>query len=182
MLELVSFIAGSLLLAWVSRASLRFPRSHGFSRFIAWELMLVLVVLNMDGWYDAPLTSTQLVCGILMAASLFLFVASYLALLQFGKQDDMRSDAPLLKFEKTTALVTHGIYALIRHPMYSSLLLLDWGLFFKKISWFSGGIALLACVFLVLAALAEEKENLEYFGESYRNYMDRTRRFLPFLL
>lgn len=182
MLELVSFIAGTMLLAWVSRASLRAPESHGFFRFIAWELMLVLVVLNIDGWYDAPLTLTQLICGFLMAASLFLVVVSYLALLQFGKQDRSRNDGPLLGFEKTTALVSNGIYAWIRHPMYSSLILLDWGLFFKKISWLSGGIALLAFVFLILATLAEERENLNYFGEQYRDYMDRTRRYLPFLV
>ena len=42
-----------------------------------------------------------------------------------------RPDAQLMAFERTTKLVTSGIYKYIRHPLYSSLLLLAWGAFFK---------------------------------------------------
>jgi protein-S-isoprenylcysteine O-methyltransferase Ste14 len=49
-------------------------------------------------------------------------------------------------------------------------------------SWLSGGIALLACIFLVIATLAEESENIRYFGANYREYMKRTVRYVPFLL
>jgi protein-S-isoprenylcysteine O-methyltransferase Ste14 len=182
MLEWVSFIAGTVFLAYISRASLRIARSHGYFRFIAWELMLMLFVQNLDGWYGAPRTLDQIVCGILMGISLLLFIASYESLRQFGKQDHTRNDAPLLHFEKTTVLITHGIYRFIRHPMYSSLIFLDWGLFFKRMSWLSGGIALLACIFLVIATLAEESENIRYFGANYREYMKRTVRYVPFLL
>lgn len=182
MLEWFAFFAGTGFLSYVSRASLHAPKSHGFYRFFAWELMLVLVVLNMDGWYSAPLTSDQVICGILMATSLLLVIISYDSLRQHGKQDDSRNDAPLLQFEKTTELVTRGIYRFIRHPMYASLIFLDWGLFFKRMSWLSGGIALVACAFLLLAALAEERENVRFFGQRYADYMKRTKRFLPFVV
>lgn len=182
MLEWLAFSAGTAFLAYVSRASLRMPKSHGFFRFFAWELMLVLIVLNLDGWYSAPLTLDQVVCGVLMGISLLLVVASYDTLRQHGKQDDARSETHLLQFERTTALVTHGIYRFIRHPMYSSLIFLDWGLFFKHMSWLSAGIALLACIFLVISALAEERENIHYFGAKYQDYMHRSKRFVPFLL
>ncbi|MDP1634208.1 MAG: isoprenylcysteine carboxylmethyltransferase family protein [Gallionellaceae bacterium] len=182
MLEMASFIGGTAILAFISRASLRVPESHGFYRFLAWELMLVLVVMNLDGWYDAPPSLTQTICGILMGASLLLAITSYLTLHQFGQQDDGRNDTPLLRFEKTTMLVEHGIYRHIRHPMYSSLILLDWGLFFKQPTWLSGGIATIACILMVIAALAEEKENVRYFGEQYREYMTRTLRFMPFFI
>jgi protein-S-isoprenylcysteine O-methyltransferase Ste14 len=182
MLEWGSFIGVTAVLAYISRKSLRVPESHGFSRFLAWELMLAMVVMNMDGWYDAPPSLTQTICGILMGASLLLAIASYLALHLFGQQDDGRDDVPLLKFEKTTVLVEHGLYRYIRHPMYSSLILLDWGLFFKQPTWLSGGIASIACILMVIAALAEEKENVRYFGEQYREYMNRTLRFVPFFI
>jgi len=182
MLKLVTLIAGTAVLAFVSRASLRVPRSHGFYRFFAWELMLVLIILNPDGWYGAPLTLDQIVCVILMNISLLLIIVGYLSLRQFGKQDENRNDAPLLRFEKTTVLVTHGIFRYIRHPMYSSLIFLNWGLFFHHISWPSGVIAFIACVFLVITAFAEESENIRYFGAQYQNYMKRTRLFVPFLL
>jgi protein-S-isoprenylcysteine O-methyltransferase Ste14 len=182
MLKLLTLIAASVVLAFVSRASLREPGSHGFYRFFAWELVLVLVILNADGWFGTPLTADQIVGGILMNISLLLVVIGYLSLRQFGKQDETRDDAPLLRFEKTTVLVTHGIYRYIRHPMYSSLIFLCWGLFFSHISWLSGIVALTASVFLVITALAEESENIRYFGAPYRKYMKLTKLFVPFLL
>jgi Isoprenylcysteine carboxyl methyltransferase (ICMT) family. len=182
MLQLVTLIAGTAVLAFVSRASLRVPRSHGFYRFFAWELMLVLIVLNTNGWYGAPLTLDQIVCQILMNISLLLVIIGYLSLRQFGEQDENRNDAPLLLFEKTTVLVTRGIYRYIRHPMYSSLIFLTWGLFFNDMSWLSGIIAFIACVFLVITAFAEESENIRYFGAQYQKYMKCTKLFVPFLL
>jgi len=182
MLEWPVFIVGTAFLTYVSRASLRMPRTHGFFRFFAWELMLILIVLNLDGWYSAPLTLDQVVCGILMAISLLLIIASFNTLRQHGKPNDSRNDESLLRFEKTTALVTHGIYRFIRHPMYSSLIFLDFGLFFKRISWLNTGIALAACLLLMIAALVEEHENIRFFGAKYREYMLRSKRFVPFLL
>jgi protein-S-isoprenylcysteine O-methyltransferase Ste14 len=181
-LKLVTLIAGTAVLAFVSRASLRVPRSHGFYRFFAWELMLVLIVLNTDDWFGAPLTLDQIVGAILMNISLLLVIIGYLSLRQFGEQDENRNDAPLLRFEKTTVLVTHGIYRYIRHPMYSSLIFLNWGLFFNHMSWLSGIIAFIACVLLVITAFAEESENIRYFGAQYQKYMKRTKLFVPFLL
>jgi protein-S-isoprenylcysteine O-methyltransferase Ste14 len=182
MLKLLTLIAGTAVLALVSRASLRVPGSHGFYRFFAWELMLVLIVLNTDGWYDAPFTLDQIVGEILMNISLPLVIIAYLSLRRFGEQDENRNDAPLLRFEKTTVLVTNGIYRYIRHPMYSSLIFLNWGLFFNHISWLSGIIAFVACGFLVTTAFAEENENIRYFGAQYQKYMKCTKLFVPFLL
>jgi len=182
MLEWIAFIAGTALLSYISRASLRNPKSHGFYRFIAWEWMLLLVVYNLDGWYDAPLTWNQAVSGILMGISLLLFVTSYATLRLFGQPNRNRKDASLLVFEKTTVLISHGIYRYIRHPMYSSLLFLDWGFFFKQMSWLSGSAALIATFFLVLASLVEEQESIRYFGARYRAYMKSNKRYLPFLL
>lgn len=182
MLEWIAFIAGTAVLAYISRASLRVPSSHGFYRFIAWEWMLFLVVYNIDGWYSAPLTLDQAISGMLMGTSLLLVILSYTTLRQFGQQDDERNEVPLLQFERTTVLVTHGIYRQLRHPMYSSLIFLDLGLFFKQMAWLSGIAALIAFLFLVIAALVEEKENIRFFGTQYQEYMKGTKRFIPYLI
>ena len=61
-----------------------------------------------------------------------------------GKPARQRAGEPqLLGFEKTTALVTSGIYAYIRHPLYSSLLLLAWGVFFKAPGWAGAALAII---------------------------------------
>ena len=79
----------------------------------------------------------------------------------------------------TTALVTTGIYAHIRHPLYASLLLLAAGAWLKDIGWASTGLAVAAWVATVATALAEEGELRRQFGEAYEVYSRRTRRFLP---
>jgi protein-S-isoprenylcysteine O-methyltransferase Ste14 len=65
--------------------------------------------------------------------------------------------------------------------MYSSLLFLTWGVFFKNPSWLSGIFALAATVFLVATAKAEEVEDIRFFGTSYQDYIKKTKMFIPFL-
>ncbi len=182
MLEWPFFIAGTVVLAYLSRASLRAPKSHGFFRFFAWELMLILLAMSHGRWGNTVSTPDQIASVVMMNISLLLVFSGYLSLFMFGKHDANRDDACLLLIEKTTRLVTRGLYRYIRHPIYSSLLFLDWGLFFKEMSWLSAGISFLASIFLLLASRAEENENIDYFGSQYQKYMASTKLFIPFLL
>jgi len=180
--KVVVFIVVTLLLAFVSRASLRKPGSHGFYRFFAWECMLGLFVLNMQAWYVDMDSTHQTISGLLFVFSFLLFIFGIALLQRPGKPDSKRDDEPLLEFEKTTILVTTGIYRHIRHPMYVSLIFLCWGTFFKQPSLVGGVLALSASGLLVVTARAEEIENIRYFGEEYQKYMKRTKMFVPFIL
>lgn len=182
MLKWFTFIAGTAVLAYISRASFRVPKSHGYYRFFAWELILILIVLSLNDWDGPVRTPNEIASEVLMNISLILVILGYLSLFLFGQHNAKRNDAPLLLIEKTTMLVTSGLYRYIRHPIYSSLIFLDFRLFFKEISWLNGCIALVACVFLLLTSIAEENENLDYFGSQYRQYMARTKLFIPFFL
>ena len=84
-------------------------------------------------------------------------------------------------FEKTTALITTGIYAYIRHPLYSSLLLLAWGIYFKAPSLPGVLLAVVTTTFLSATARADEGECIQFFGTEYQDYMQKTKRFIPFL-
>ena len=180
-LTIAVFIVCSLGFAWVSRASLAAPRSHGFYRFFAWEAILALVLMNLDDWFKEPLSWHQIISWPLLCFSAYLVIDAILRLRQMGKQDTSRSDAPMLEFEKTTHLVTTGVYRYIRHPLYSSLLFLAWGVFFKAPSLAGAILAGAVSGFLVVTARIEEVENIRYFGEAYREYMKMTRRFIPYL-
>jgi protein-S-isoprenylcysteine O-methyltransferase Ste14 len=184
--EAIVFVVITLALALVSRNSLLKPGVHGFAhgfyRFFAWECMLGLFVLNMDVWDVEPDSPRQLIAGTLFFCSLLLVVSSVALLHWMGKRDARRDDVPMLAFEKTTALVTNGIYRYIRHPMYGSLLLLCWGFFFKQPSFAGSALAVIASIFLMATSRVEEKENLSYFGEDYQEYMKRTKMFVPFIL
>jgi protein-S-isoprenylcysteine O-methyltransferase Ste14 len=182
MLEVIIFALATVGIIYVSRASLCVPGAHGFYRFFAWESLLILLVLNMRRWFDEPFSPHQIVSWVLLVISLFLVVQGAVLLRRMGRPDDTRDDTPMIGLEKTTVLVTEGIYRYIRHPLYSSLFFLGWGIFFKLPSWAGGILALVASIFLVLTARVEEGENIRYFGETYQEYMKKTKMFVPFLL
>ncbi len=186
MLRVIIFAILSAVLAYVSRASLKVPRSHGFYRFFAWECILALFFLNfidVRQWFADPFSVRQLISWFLLMACFVPGVYGVHALRTRGKPDARRPhDAPLIWIEKTTQLVTTGVFKYIRHPLYSSLLLLAWGVFFKHPSWVAGGVVLGATAFLLATAKVEEVENVRYFGAAYRPYMQHTKMFIPFVL
>jgi protein-S-isoprenylcysteine O-methyltransferase Ste14 len=98
-----------------------------------------------------------------------------------GKPDSSRSDSLLIGVEKTTKLVTTGVYRHIRHPIYSSGLYVALGVFFKHTTWLSFCLTLITVFFLTMTARMEEAENIRYFGSAYQDYMKKTRMFVPFL-
>jgi protein-S-isoprenylcysteine O-methyltransferase Ste14 len=66
--------------------------------------------------------------------------------------------------------------------MYGSLLFLVWGILLRRVEVGLVAVAAAATVAGVLAAWIEEAENLAYFGEPYRRYARKTKRFIPFLI
>ena len=175
------FVLGSVALGWVSRQNLLKVHQHGFYRFLAWETILIAFIINVEYWFVDPLSPSQLVAWILLVASLVVIIVAIRAFRKLGEIDSDRSDPGLVGIEKTTKLVTTGIYGYIRHPFYASLLLLSWGIFFKNITLISILLAFLASIFLYLTAKIEERENVAFFGKPYEAYMARTRMFIPYL-
>jgi protein-S-isoprenylcysteine O-methyltransferase Ste14 len=180
--KLISFLLGTGCLVYLSRASLVTPYSHGFYRFLAWEAILGLALLNFDVWFRNPLSWHQLISWPLLVISALLVIVGVRLLKQRGVPDAERDDVPLVAFEKTTSLVTTGVYGYIRHPLYSSLLFLAWGIFFKNPSWLGVLLAAAATLSLFVTARVEEAENVCFFGDPYRAYMEQTKMFIPFLL
>jgi protein-S-isoprenylcysteine O-methyltransferase Ste14 len=182
MWKLIVFFTVTGLLIYISRASLRHPGSHGFYRFFAWECILLLFLLNVEVWFLDPFSWHQLIAWTFLLASLVPLTFGVRSLRGRGQPTSERpGDPSLLAFEKTTALVTSGIYAYLRHPLYSSLLLLAWGIFFKAPSLPGGSLALVATAFLIATARADEQECIQFFGTEYQEYMQKTKRFIPFL-
>jgi protein-S-isoprenylcysteine O-methyltransferase Ste14 len=181
--KFIIFIFASAGMAYVSRASLRAPRSHGFSRFFAWESILAQFLLNVNDWFRDPFSAHQIASWLMLILSAFLVVHGIHLLRKIGKPDSRRDeDGPTISFEKTTALIQVGAFKYIRHPLYSSLLFLAWGVFFKAPSWMGGVLALSATAFLAATAKAEEAENIRFFGPAYQAYIKDTKMFIPFLL
>ena len=74
--------------------------------------------------------------------------------------------------------VTKGVYRISRHPIYLSGFLLYVGIGIACASWV---LLLLAVAWIVLwhvVVPAEERFLLEKYGDAYREYMDRTSRWI----
>jgi protein-S-isoprenylcysteine O-methyltransferase Ste14 len=138
MLHFIAFVLLSAVLAYISRGSLRAPRSHGFYRFFAWEFILGLILANLEAWFVNPGAWHQVISWVLLCLSLAPLFFGVRALRSRGKPVKERAgEENLLAFEKTSMLVTTGIYHYIRHPLYCSLLLLAGVSFLKRPAWWA---------------------------------------------
>jgi protein-S-isoprenylcysteine O-methyltransferase Ste14 len=176
----IVFVALSIILIVVSWKSLQDPHSHGFYRFFAWECILLLFMVNVKYWFKNPFAWYQLIAWILLFASLIPLGFGVHSLRTRGKPVRQREgDSSLYAFEKTTALVTTGIYKYIRHPLYSSLLFLAWGIYFKHLSLMGIALVSVTTAFLFATAKADEAECIQFFGAQYNEYMKHTKMFIP---
>jgi len=176
----IVFVLLSIILIAISWKSLQKPYSHGFYRFFAWECILGLFLINVKFWFHKPFSWNQIIAWILLIICLVPLILGIHDLRKLGKPTDYREgDTSLLAFEKTTVLVTSGIYHFVRHPLYSSLFLLVWGVFFKQPSWTGIILASISTILLVYTAKADEAECVRFFGDQYIDYMKHTKMFIP---
>ena len=180
--NLIIFGILSLPIIAISRRTLFNPRSHGFYRFFSWECIIWLLVSDYKFWFDDPFSLNQILSWILLFVSIYLVVAGVIRLKKAGRQDVGRDEKTLFPFEKTSAMVDTGIFKYIRHPLYSSLIFLTWGIFLKNINGQLFLVAMGSTVFLYATAVFDEKECIQFFGNQYREYMKRSKRFIPFLI
>ena len=105
-----------------------------------------------------------------MGAGILIFIAGTRAL---GK-----SLTPFPEPLAGTPLIQHGIYGWIRHPLYTSLMLIALGWAFVWQSW----PALVATGVLILFFDAKAKREERFLQDKFPGYADyqkRVRRFIP---
>jgi len=107
-------------------------------------------------------------------ASLWLFWRSHADL---GRNFSIK-----LVIREKHALVTTGVYRLIRHPMYASALLWSLGQALLLPNWATAVAGMVGfCVLYCGRVGREEKLMLSTFGDEYRNYMMHTKRLVPYV-
>lgn len=132
-----------------------------------------MILLNLEVWFKNPFSVPQIISWVLLIISIFLVIHGVHLLRAVGKPRDALED--------TTKLVLQGAYKYIRHPLYSSLLFLAWGVFFKNLDLLNTTLVVIATLFLAATARAEEAENLQKFGPAYADYMKKSKMFVPFV-
>lgn len=97
----------------------------------------------------------------------------------FVRRELGKNWVPLSKTTEGQELVTSGIYSKIRHPFYTSILILFLGV--AVMAW--NLYALLFFILFIIALLfrikKEEKELIAKFGDKYRRYREEVPILLP---
>jgi len=84
-------------------------------------------------------------------------------------------------FKEDQDLVTTGPYRIVRHPIYTSLIVMFIGTFLYYGSVLIAIIFVIAAIAFILRTRKEEAIMTRLFGEKYTDYMKRTCRLIPFV-
>ncbi|MCK8483559.1 isoprenylcysteine carboxylmethyltransferase family protein [Aliiroseovarius sp. S2029] len=128
--------------------------------------------------YLIPNRIVPLTFWLLIPVGLAVVIAG-LKLISASKTALEAQDQPSLPGEPTTQLVTDGPYRFSRNPNYLGAILMAFGMAIAANSlWF---LLVASCAMLVLdrwMIRPEERYLHETFGQEYRDYTQRTRRWL----
>jgi protein-S-isoprenylcysteine O-methyltransferase Ste14 len=76
-------------------------------------------------------------------------------------------------------LVTTGPYRFVRHPFYGAVAFATMANGLTAANWFLLVTGVIVVGLLAIRTRTEEQKLVERFGQSYREYMARTKRFFP---
>jgi protein-S-isoprenylcysteine O-methyltransferase Ste14 len=124
------------------------------------------------GWFDGWPALARHGIGALLSAAGVALMASAMGLFR-------RAGTAIPPWEPTTALVTEGVYRFSRNPIYLSVVILYIGLALLFGAGWSLILLVPAVAILQVAVIRREEAYLERrFGEAYRNYRARVRRWI----
>ena len=133
------------------------------------------------GWIRLPLTISSAIRGWMLAVGALLYFPGVLFLLwgrlSLGKNYFV-STALGAQLFSDHQLVTSGPYSIVRHPMYTGLILAALGSVLIYLTWTSLLYALFA-PFIIVRAWREETALAAEFGEQWQEYCQRVPAFLP---
>ncbi len=156
--RIVEFFALAALASWVVEVILH--TSHSRFEFAPERVPISFLHLQL----------VKILGVVLACVGLLIFV---LAFFSFG-------DSWRIGIDRKTAgrLVTGGIFAVSRNPIYVAFDLLTIGVFLMNGTWFFLIFALIAIVVVHAQTLREEKFLAQRYGDTYEHYRRSTPRYL----
>jgi protein-S-isoprenylcysteine O-methyltransferase Ste14 len=171
----------SLLLLPSIKASLQKTGLSDAAYRLAYTLISIIGLVLVLGYYRSlpkPTLMTEeselvrIMAMVLMGGGVYLLWKS-LATMSLAEFIGLRSAS------KPT-LHTEGLYELVRHPMYFSILLILFGGLMYAPSYAYLLSASLTIVYIYVGATLEEKRLLQQFGKKYEQYRAKTPMLIPF--
>ncbi len=144
--------------------------SKRYSYLLVSLQFIFIALLLIEHGFHIPSSFAVLI--FLLGSGFGLYALKYNPLSNFNITPDIKANA---------SLITTGAYRYIRHPMYFSLFVMMLGVVVSKPTLFSFFIYVLLVVTLFLKAYKEEMLWVEQSSE-YRDYKQKTKRIIPFVL
>jgi protein-S-isoprenylcysteine O-methyltransferase Ste14 len=79
-------------------------------------------------------------------------------------------------------LIIDGPNQYVRHPLYSSILILLLGIILIFPSWKNLGFSVVTFIYILIGCKLEEQKLIKEFGDTYLDYRKRTKMLIPFIL
>lgn len=183
------FAKGAVLVASVLLVAIRAPYGHRSGKvkvveshrsrlevilltiaWVAFFVPLLWVATAPFAWADYPLHPLPYAAGLgCYALGLWIFLLSH--------RDLGDAWSITLELREGQRVVSQGVYARIRHPMYLGLLVYSLGQALVLPNWLAGPSYLVAMGLLVALRLGPEEQMMrEKFGAEYVAYCARTKR------
>lgn len=118
------------------------------------------------------------IMGLLLGLGGLIIIAK--ALKQYDLREFSGWEAKKQTRNKPPLLVTTGMNAWVRHPLYFGMILLAWGFFFYQADYRSLILSIIICLYLIIGTRLEEQKLIEEFGEKYLCYREQVPGLIPF--
>jgi protein-S-isoprenylcysteine O-methyltransferase Ste14 len=142
---------------------------------------IVMIVIAAAMWGVAMVTPRlEIALGWrLVGGAVFMAAAGFFGAPAFRAFGRAGTTVNPVRIDEASALVTSGIYRVTRNPMYVGLafILLAWAAFLAAPWALIGPVALVAFI-TRFQIMPEERVLTEKFGDAYRDYCRRVRRWL----
>jgi protein-S-isoprenylcysteine O-methyltransferase Ste14 len=86
------------------------------------------------------------------------------------------------KEEKNDQLITTGLNSIVRHPIYFALILMLSGIVLFVPTDLVLASVLYCLAYLYIGTKLEERKLLQIFGDSYKQYQQKVKMFIPYML
>jgi protein-S-isoprenylcysteine O-methyltransferase Ste14 len=141
--------------------------------FVGVQIVLLVALAVLSGSPRSDWPTPPLVRALAALCTLGGLVVVVIASLQLGRSLTA-TPVPNDRGE----LRTTGLYGVVRHPIYSGLLLVVIGLAVRSASWITAVVAVVTIAFFHAKASWEERRLTDHYP-GYAAYAARTGRFVP---
>ncbi len=178
-----------------SQGSLRFQKPEGgviswlyntlnlFIILVVTPLVAILLMKKVSGLIEPTwikVTEGWVLIILETAGMLFFFfgnILQYWSRVFLGLSFRLGGVAP----RSEDKFVTAGPYRLVRHPMYTAVLLMSLGLALLIQSLLILSLFVVLAIFIMLLIPAEEAQLQEAYGAKYREYRQKVKALIPFI-